>query len=171
MKRIITLAAALLVVAGAFAQDNAPKKKHSNREVEKIGYITNKLQLTPEEAQVFWPVYNQYSNEAKDARKAVRSARKALRPKKDEPALTDNEIKARIDAFIKATEAETALLSKYNSKFLKVLPAAKVAKLYIAEESFRNKLLKEMNSRGPKGSKGPKGGKIAKDACPAPEAR
>ena len=29
----------------------------------KIAFITQKLQLTPDEAQKFWPVYNQYDNE------------------------------------------------------------------------------------------------------------
>ncbi len=29
----------------------------------KIAFITQKLQLTPDEAQKFWPVYNQYDKE------------------------------------------------------------------------------------------------------------
>ena len=166
MKRILTLALALTMVCGAFAQDKAPGKG-GNREAEKIGFITKKLAMTPEEAQAFWPVYNQYSDEAKVARKAVRDARKALKPKKGEPELTEAQAKAAIDKYIKACEAENGLLAKYNPKFLKVIPAEKVAKLYVAEEAFRNKTLKEMNARNGKG-KGPKGPKGDRPAEPAP---
>ncbi|HJU45533.1 MAG TPA: hypothetical protein VJ647_02065, partial [Chitinophagaceae bacterium] len=35
-------------------------------EAVKIGYITQKLNLTPEEAQRFFPVYNQYVAEIKE---------------------------------------------------------------------------------------------------------
>lgn len=146
MKRLLTLAAALLVMgASAFAQGQpAPKKHKVNREAEKIGFLTQKLDLTPEEAQVFWPVYNQYAKEAKECQKAVRQARKALRPGKDQPAYTEVQAKTAIDTFVKAVEAEKALLAKYNPKFLKVLPAPKVAKLYVAEEQYRNKMLKNL---------------------------
>jgi len=161
MKKLLTLAAALLVMgATAFAQEpqtpQGPKPhKGGDREAEKIGFITNRLDLTPEEAQVFWPVYNQYSKEAKDCHKAVRGARKALRPGKDQPEYTDAQAKDAINAFIKAVEAENALLAKYNPKFLKVLPASKVAKLYVAEEQYRSKMLKELyqhqgKKQGPK---------------------
>jgi membrane-associated HD superfamily phosphohydrolase len=34
-----------------------------------IGYITKELDLTSEEAQKFWPIYNQYETEIKEARK------------------------------------------------------------------------------------------------------
>lgn len=147
MKKLLTLAAALLVIgASAFAQGQPDQKKHHkvNREAEKIGFITQKLDLTPEEAQAFWPVYNQYAKEAKECQKAVRQARKALRPGKDEPAYTEDQAKDAINAFIKAVDAENALLAKYNPKFLKVLPAPKVAKLYVAEEQYRAKMLKDL---------------------------
>ena len=45
---------------------------------EKIAYITTALELTPEEAQVFWPVYNQIEAGKKDLQKAVRDSYKAL---------------------------------------------------------------------------------------------
>lgn len=150
MKRLLSLAAALLVIsASAFAQEAQAPKQHKgpNREAEKIGFLTQKLDLTPEEAQVFWPVYNQYAKEAKDCHKAIRDARKALRPGKDQQELTDAQAKEAINAFIKAVDAENALLGKYNPKFLKVLPAQKVARLYVAEEQYRSKMLKDMAQR------------------------
>ena len=71
MKRILTIAVSLFVIsASCFAQEAPAQKKHNGEraQAEKIGYITQRLQLTPEEAQVFWPVYNQYAAAAKEAK-------------------------------------------------------------------------------------------------------
>lgn len=161
MKKLLTLAAALLVMgASAFAQEQPAPKQHNGQkhEAEKIGFITQKLDLTPEEAQVFWPVYNQFSKEAKDCHKAAREARRALRPAKDAPAYTEVQYKEAIDKYIKAVNTENALMSKYNPKFLKVLSAEKVAKLYIAEEQYRTMMLRNISQHQGKGKKAPMGG-------------
>ncbi|MBS1946528.1 MAG: hypothetical protein JST47_02065 [Bacteroidetes bacterium] len=53
----------------AMAQDNENQKPDGGRlEALKIAWLTKKLNLTPEEAQRFWPVYNQYSGEIKNTR-------------------------------------------------------------------------------------------------------
>jgi len=163
MKKLLTLVAALLVMgASAFAQEQPAPKQHNGQkhEAEKIGFLTQRLDLTPEEAQVFWPVYNQFAKEAKDCHKAVREARKALRPGKDQPAFTEAQYKGAIDKYIKAVEIENALMSKYNPKFLKVLSAEKVAKLYIAEEQYRTLMLRNISQHQGqmKGKKAPMGG-------------
>ena len=152
---MVLLSALLMVGAVAYAQtDEAAKspKAHPGKHLEtaraeKIGFITERLALTPEEAQVFWPVYNAYEKEVMEAGKAVRDARKALRPAKDAAEPTEKELKTRIENYLKALKTETEVKTKYNAQFLKVLPAVKVAKLYLAEETFQNKMLREMYKR------------------------
>ena len=58
MKRSLTFIVFVLSLASAFAQ---PKGKPSMEEIKarKIAYITEMVQLTPEEAQNFWPLYNE----------------------------------------------------------------------------------------------------------------
>ena len=176
MKKLLMLATALMLIsAGAFAQEKEAHKGNGNHmertRAEKIGFLTERPALTPDEAPVFWPVYNQYEQDLMEASKAVRHTRKALRPAKDEAEPTEKELKGRIDDYLKALKAEAEVKAKYNGQFLKVLPAAKVAKLYLAEESFQNKMLREMYNRqaerhgmkdgqrpgGPKGPRAPKG--------------
>ena len=42
--------------------------QNGNRlEALKIAYITKRLDLSPEEAQKFWPIYNQYAEELKQS--------------------------------------------------------------------------------------------------------
>lgn len=149
------MSALLVCGAVAFAQGPEAPKDHrgdhgkmmERARTEKIGYITERLQLTPEEAQVFWPVYNEYEKEMMEAGMAVRQARKALRPAKNEAEPSEKEIKARIEDYLKAVKDEAEIKAKYNGRFLKVLPAVKVAKLYLAEETFQNKMLREMYNR------------------------
>ena len=48
------------------AQDVAPEEeKHQNIEALKVAFISKELELTPDEAQKFWPLYNQYAKELK----------------------------------------------------------------------------------------------------------
>lgn len=171
MKRILTLAISfLLISAGCFAQENAAVKKNGGERAmaEKIGFITRKLQLTPEEAQVFWPVYNQYAAAAKEAGKATRQARKALKQQEGEPEMTEKEMVKRIDAYLNAVKAESSVLEKYNKQFLKVLPAEKVGKLYIAEVQYSKNMLGNLAKRG--GHKGMEkkgeGAKHCQKPCP-----
>ncbi len=92
----------------------------------KVAYITKKIDLSPEEAQKFWPVYNKYQEE-------LRSARMAKRQNKD------NEI-----------ESEEKMLNirkKYNTEFGKIISAEKVNGLFKAEKDFAVMVQKEFMER------------------------
>src|ERR1700749_3555559 len=65
MKRLYISILFLFTVICASAQTDPPveNQKMQNIEALKIAFISRQLELTPDEAQKFWPVYNQYSNE------------------------------------------------------------------------------------------------------------
>ena len=56
-KILASLTMVLAVASSLFAQ---PEKKKEDIKAMKIGFITNELNLTPDEAQKFWPVYNEF---------------------------------------------------------------------------------------------------------------
>ena len=62
MKRFLLFTILVFAVLFVSAQNGEPS------EALKIAYITNRLNLSPEEAQKFWPIYNNYSVELKVAR-------------------------------------------------------------------------------------------------------
>src|SRR5258708_33301992 len=41
-------------------------------EAMKAAFITKRLNLSPEEAQLFWPIYNQYATEIRQAQEAYK---------------------------------------------------------------------------------------------------
>ena len=125
---------------------------------EKIAFITMELQLTPEEAQVFWPVYNQINQKNKEAQKAMNKAYRAMVKALEEGTVSDKELNALLDDYLAAKQAHKEAGKGDADQYRKVLPAKKVAKLYVAEENFRRQHIR--NFKG--GHKGPGGA-----GCPA----
>ena len=113
---------------------------------EKIAFFTSEIDLTPEEAQLFWPVYNKFW---KDSQTAHRATMKVFHKMKniDKDNLSDKEVEQLLKAYIKAQDAERAVNTDYYSAFTKVLPIAKVAKMYVAEEFFRMKMINDLRKQ------------------------
>lgn len=111
-------------------------------ETMKIGFLTEKLDLTPEEAQKFWPVYNQYHNKQEELRKTrkmeVREGAANLEN------MNDKDIEALVDNEIVFRQKELDIQKEYHKQFKSVLPIKKVAKLYRAEEMFKRELVRKI---------------------------
>ncbi len=95
----------------------------SKIEMVKMAYMTKELNLTPKEAQNFWPVYNNYQNELKQARSKYAN---------DEVAFEK-----------KAVEIK----ERYQGNFKKVLGSQRANKVYTSDKQFNNTLRNELNNR------------------------
>jgi hypothetical protein len=120
-------------------------EKREQVESMKIAFLTRKLELTPEEAKVFWPVYDQYQDELFKLRESHRKQLQDAR--EDESKLSDQESEKLVDEMIVFRQKELDILKKYHVQFKKVLPVGKVARLYRAEEDFKRDLLKRLQER------------------------
>ena len=148
MKRIILIASTLFVASQiGFAQPNQSNKGDRKEKIEamKVAYITDKLDLTPKEAQQFWPVFNEFDDKLKDLRQGRKKDTKDGMDNLDQ--LSDKEVETLIDSEIGYRQRELDLLKEYHAKFKAVLPARKVAKLYRAQEDFKRELLKKIQER------------------------
>ena len=121
------------------------EEKRDNIEAMKIAFITKKLDLTPEEAQQFWPVYNQYKDKVDDLRKKRRQDNKEA--KRNFEDMTDKEVEQIVDNEIVFRQKELDIQKEYHAKFKSVLPIKKVAKLYEAEEQFKRVLLDKLQKK------------------------
>ena len=154
MKKFFALTLCLFASVLLFAQpqgkpDNEQRKKDWERlQAEKIAFITQELDLTPEEAQVFWPVYNQCWKEVLASHKATREALAGIRGKQAE-GLTDKEMEKKLDAYIQASTRSNQVLADWYPKFKQVLPIRKVAKLYQAEEAFQQRMINNLRKPHP----------------------
>jgi hypothetical protein len=169
MKKIITILL-ITIAAKAFSQappppPPAPPDPPKKEKVEsmRVAFITNKLDLTPEEAQKFWPVYNEFKKKREELQKKRKDEKKNLKDNID--SLSDKQVEEIVDGEMAFRQKNLDLEKEYHAKFKSVLPIKKVAKLYRAEEMFTHKLLEEISD---KGHGGPKGGKKGMPAPPAP---
>ena len=151
MKKIATILAALaaLVCMGFSANASVADDWKEKMMAEKIAFLTLEVGLTPEEAQVFWPVYNQVEKEKDEAMfnviKTYKEMNKAIEEKKSE-----KEVAALLDKYLEAqkkmNEVENGIAAKYKA----VLPVDKVAKLYVAEEKFRRQQIRKLHDSNDK---------------------
>ncbi len=92
----------------------------------KIAYITKRLDLSPDEAQKFWPIYNQYSDELMQVRKD------AIRNNKSEIELDESLLNIR---------------KKYSALFGQAISPQKIDIFFRSEKEFGNYVQKEMERR------------------------
>ena len=137
---------AVLVSLQIYGQtDNSRKKTREEIKAKKITFISNELELTVEEAQKFWPLYNAMEKKIDELHKDMRQTMHAMHEKKDE--LSDADYTVIADKMIDTELAKAKVKKEYHEKFKKVLSSEKVLKLYKAEGFFREKLLKELKQR------------------------
>ena len=139
MRNFFTLGFILLATLAGFAQ---PGK---NIQALKVSYITKQLDLSPEEAQQFWPVYNEYQDKLSAIQKSKRQEMIENRMNFDD--LSDVDVQKAIDKQFDFEQQELDLKKEYYTRFEKVLPVKKVAKLMVAEERFKVWLLKQIQER------------------------
>ncbi len=109
-------------------------------ESQRVAFITQKLDLSPSEAQAFWPIYNDY----KAKERALREQRKPMKGIRD---LDETEAKTYIDKILDLEQQELELKREYTAQWQSVLSARKVLRLYVAERMFKERLLQAMQKR------------------------
>jgi hypothetical protein len=145
MRQIITLVIVLVIITGTKAQSIKHQNKWEKFRSEKIAFLTSALELSPEEAQKFWPVYNKMEKERWEAQKLRREMGEKVRDA--EESLSDKEITQLTRKFAGSMQKEADILVSYNEKFLKILPPEKVLKLYKAENEFRMYMIKKFRDK------------------------
>lgn len=114
-------------------------------EAFRVAYYTRELNLTAEEAQVFWPVYNEYAHAAEANRQSIRRNQQSL--KQALAGGSDNDVEGLLEDLLALKQAEVDLTLEYHNQFEEVLPIRKVALLYKAERDFKRKLLEHLQER------------------------
>lgn len=132
----------------AHAQDDdmpqIPEDRIQEIKAQKSAFITQRLDLSPEEAQKFWPVYNQYDKELDANRKEMRSNHKTL---KEDAELTEAEANAAIEKELATRQKELDIRKKYTGEFKKTIGSKKTLELGKAERDFHRELLKRVRGK------------------------
>lgn len=141
MKKLILMTVGLLSLLTAQAQERVEKKEKI--EAMKVAYITKELDLTAEEAQKFWPIYNAREAELQAVRKQMHhpAGEKKLED------MTDAEIEKMIQDQIALKQKELDIEKTYHAKFKEVLSIKKIALLYKAEREFKREVMRQWKEK------------------------
>ncbi len=133
----------LLLSALAFSQRPGKDKIKAL----KTAIITEKLDLSVEEAQKFWPVYNDFEKKITTLRKKERTQIGQKLNNTGVNNLTDSEANNLIDTMIQIKEQELAYRKELVTNLRAFLPPQKIIKLKKAEDNFKRMLLERLKNR------------------------
>ncbi|TDE41898.1 sensor of ECF-type sigma factor [Flavobacterium rhamnosiphilum] len=137
----------LFVSFNFYAQGESMKEKKEQIKALKVAFFTTELDLTTNEAEKFWPIYNAFDDKQFELRhQKMRTYMKRMNDGSLDK-ITEKEANTFLSQ-IENTEEELFLLRK---KFMKnvrtILPAVKIVKLKKAEEDFNRKLLQQYRNK------------------------
>lgn len=115
---------------------NAQNKPDQQLRAIKVGLLTDRMKLTPQQSERFWPVYNRYENEMR----TIWHAKHALNDRKGNS-------KEKVDELQQLEQQKVVVRGKYKDEFLKVISADQLAAMYQAEQEFKNLLLKRLKEK------------------------
>jgi hypothetical protein len=143
MKRIICIISLILVtLPGIVRAQPGPGRRAERIHAIKVGYLTDRLRLTSSQAATFWPVYDNYESE-------VREARRSFLQKYRRGDATENDAESRrfIEDNLDFQEQALSINRKYKDQFLKIISPQQLATLYEAERDFKKLLLQQLRQR------------------------
>lgn len=137
----------LLIGILAFAQedDDVPASKKERIEQLKIAFITKELDLSSDQAEKFWPVYNEMADKMKVERKNRKKLSEEL--KNGFETLTDAEIEKKTLSVLDSDVKEAELKKEYTKKIAAIIGYKKATKLLSLEQQFKRELLNKINER------------------------
>lgn len=148
MKRLLLT----ILITGTFAGFAQSQELGDRVRVLRAEVYARVLNLSPEEAEKFWPIFNEYTENKE-------SLQKQLRSEGDLDGMSDQEVEDYVKKYFEVRQKEFDLEKDLVQKLRKVLPVRKIAKLPKAEREFRESLLKRLQELREKRQERRAGGK------------
>ncbi|MEO0775440.1 MAG: hypothetical protein AAF146_02720, partial [Bacteroidota bacterium] len=122
MKKVFLIGWMLLMAGSVgWAQDgdleNNPRIQEMREE-----FFNRELQLSPQEAKAFWPLYNDLRSKERELKAKLRDGRRL-------ELMTDAEAERYLEEYLDVEEQQLALKREYFGKFKQVINIRKIAML------------------------------------------
>lgn len=144
--KVVLFLVGLLTSINVFAQEGKlSEEKRKEFEAQKVAFFTQQLELTPTEAAVFWPLYNEMQ---KSIRSLEWEMRKDYHEIRDAKNLKEENYKQAVTKMLVNEQKMVDLKKNYYAKIMQVIPASKVWKLDEAERKFHRQLFDRLKREG-----------------------
>ncbi len=143
MKNKVFLLLGLAIVSVLPLHSQNPNLERLN--AYKVAFFTKRISLTPQEAEKFWPVYNEYQ----EKKNLIQQERSVLLKNINlyAESMSEKELTESGDKYISLEMKEAELAVQYHARFSSFLSPGKVIRLYQAENQYRMQLLNELQDR------------------------
>ena len=140
MRYFISILYITAFVISSYSQRRENIDQSERIKAQKMAFITERICLSPADAQKFWPVYNEF-NLKKDSLNEIRNnTRRTLRGNK----LSNKQKEEAIDIQVILRQKEADISKQYHEKFKKILTIDQLIRLYDAEQEFKMRLMKQI---------------------------
>lgn len=139
MKRsvhIIIIVLAVLLPCASHAQGDRVEQL-------RVSFIAKRLELTVDEAEKFWPVYNEYNDKIKAIRKNLRQSYR----RKVEP-LSEQDAEELFQLDLRSKQAEVDVHKVYSERIKSIIGVRRTIRLRVAEEEFKREMINTIKDKG-----------------------
>lgn len=147
MKRFnfITIGIVLLMLTSAITQAQKPTTDEAAEKIKSLQmqYLSQKLNLSAEEAEKFWPVYKNYTKEVE----TLIAERHNKRQQDKQLSDPDDIARRNMDNDLGYEKRMYDIRSRYTNEFQRVLPARKAGAVFKSEREFRNIMINHLNNQ------------------------
>ena len=149
MKKLYTIIILLFISSISYSQNNHNLDKYKEKvKTMKISFLTNRLNLTSNEAQTFWPIYNAYDKNVSDLKmQYLQLINRMRREGKTIHDFNEEESSKLIEQELKREYDLVAEKQKLVEELNGVISKQKILILFKSEMDFNKQLLKRLKER------------------------
>lgn len=109
----------------------------------RVSFIAKRLELTVDEAEKFWPVYNEYNDKIKAIRRNLRQSYR----RKVEP-LSEQDAEELFQLDLRSKQAEVDVHKVYSERIKTIIGVRRTIRLRVAEEEFKREMINTIKDKG-----------------------
>ena len=126
--------------AGILSAQN-DSDRHERIKALKTAFITEGLELTPAEAEKFWPIYNRFEEKRREL------YRREHADLEDVECLSEEKAEEKLQEYVSIEKEDYLLKQQYYRDLRKIFSAKRIMELQQVEEEFHDKLMRDYRSR------------------------
>lgn len=149
MKQFKYLLITLLFVGFGLKANAQRGDRYERIKSMRVAFITDKLSLSTEEAEKFWPIYNEYDDRKRKLRNDLYKSMSinGKRSRDYFTNLSDADANVLLDKYIDLEAKQAIARREMMTKLRKVIPAKKILQLKRAEDDFSKELLNQLRKK------------------------
>ena len=145
MKKIILV---LIVLVFSIAKVEAQKMNRQKIKLLKTSFITDAINLSPTEAEQFWPIYNMYTDKIHDLKRSRDTdIQHTLKSNGGIDNVSEEDAQKTLDHMLSLEKQIGENNARMIKELNKIISAKKIIKLQRAEHDFNRQMLEEFGRR------------------------